>query len=230
MTDAGSDSQWLPVYQAKSVRDRGQTFFVDQRGLRLPAVTTILNATRPPEDWERLKQWRDRVGHQEANQISSRASRRGTQTHKYLRRFLAGEAIAEFPDTVQPYWHSLEPVLEQVDAVRLVEGFVFHDTLGYGGKVDCIASYQGVPCLLDWKTADRPKGSVERLYDGPLQLAAYCGAVNQCYQEQGVKLAQAALIVAIAHQPAEVFWFDPDTLIGYWQQWQQRVEQFYHSR
>jgi genome maintenance exonuclease 1 len=117
--------------------------------------------------------------------------------------------------------------LAAIQDVRLVEGTVFHYDLGYAGKVDCVASYQGVPCVFDWKTSDRPKGSIERLYDGPLQLAAYCGAINHSYVEHQIKLKHALLSIAIPGEPAETFWFEPDLLRYYWTQWQERVSQFY---
>ncbi|MDX2215109.1 MAG: PD-(D/E)XK nuclease family protein [Oculatellaceae cyanobacterium bins.114] len=221
--------QLLPSYSAKSVRQGGQSYFVDARGVRLPSVSTILNATKPLEAREALARWRDRLGTEVAGQVTSRASRRGTQTHKYIKHYLLGEA-SPCPDTVKPYWESVEPVLANIGEVRLVENAVFHYDLGYAGKVDCVASYRGVPCICDWKTADAPKGSVERLYDGPLQLAAYCGAVNHSYAEQGIKLRHALLIVAIPDQTAEVFWFEPEDLIQQWHQWQARVAEFERFR
>jgi genome maintenance exonuclease 1 len=221
-----SSAELLPHYQAKTLRQGGQKFLIDAQGVRLPSVTTILNATKPAADRLALQQWRDRVGHSEASRIATTASRRGSQTHKYLKEHLLGKQ-APCPEGVQPYWDSLTPVLTNVAEVRLVEGFVFHYDLRYAGRVDCIASYHGIPCICDWKTADRPKGSLDRLHDAPLQLAAYCGAVNHTYAEQGIKLNHAAVIVAIAHQPAEVFWLDTDVLRNYWQQWQTRVDQFY---
>lgn len=215
----------LPTYPARSLRLKGQSYFEDAQGRQLPSVTTILNATKPAEDWEALKQWRDRVGAEEANRIARTASRRGSQTHKHIRSYLLGQAIA-CPDPVRPYWDSVAPVLSDIDRVHLVESVVVHDALSYGGRVDCVATYRGMPCVVDWKTADRPKGSVERLYDAPLQLAAYSGAVNQCYASEGMRVRHALLVVAIADQPAELFWFDAETLVQYWQQWQTRVEQF----
>lgn len=221
--------QLLPSYQAKSVRANGRSYFVDSQGFQLPSVTTILNATKPKADRDALMRWRERVGDTEAKRISGTASRRGTLTHKHLKGYLLGDRLP-CPEAAQPYWESLEPVLPHVHQVRLVEGFVFHYDLGYAGKVDCIASYDGVPCVFDWKTADRPKGSIDRLRDAPLQLAAYCGAINYCYAEHQIKLQHAALIVAVPQQPAEVFWFETDMMMEYWQQWQQRLAQFYRLR
>jgi hypothetical protein len=131
---------------------------------------------------------------------------------------------------VKPYWESLEPVLADIDGVHIVEEKVFHYDLAYAGQVDCVVNYRGQPCVVDWKTADAPKQSVERLYDGPLQLAAYCGAVNHAFPHLGLELKQAMLVVAVPGQPAEVFWFEPDVLSNYWAQWKRRVDQYYRYR
>ncbi len=221
--------QLLPTHPSQSTKQVGGKYFVDTQGIRLPSVTTILNATRPQAARDALARWRSRVGSAEAARISGAASRRGTQTHRHLKHYLLGD-IKPCPESVQPYWKSLTYILADVQDVRLVEGTVFHYDLGYAGKVDCVASYQGVPCVFDWKTSDRPKGSLERLYDGPLQLAAYCGAINHYYGEHQLKLTHALLSVAIPGEPAEIFWFEPDLLKQYWAQWQERVQQFYERQ
>ena len=221
--------QLLPCPQAKSVRENGNQYYLDAKGDRLPSVTTILNATKPQEDRDRLASWRQRVGATEANRISGTASRRGTQTHKQIQHYLLGKGTP-CPDASSPYWESIEPVLQDIDAVRLIESPVFHYDLSYAGRVDCVASYKGVPCVCEWKTADKPKGSVERLYEYPLQLSAYLGAANQYYQDYGVKLDHALLVVAIPGMPAEVFWFEPVAMTDYWQQWEQRVAEYWRRR
>ncbi|MCA1990936.1 MAG: PD-(D/E)XK nuclease family protein [Coleofasciculus sp. S288] len=216
----------LPRNSAKQVREHGSQYYIDANGKRLLSVTTILNATKSQEDRERLFNWRQRVGVAEANQIAGAASRRGTGTHKQIQRYLEGKE-SPCPDAIQPYWQSIEPVLQEVDDVRLVEGTVFNYDLGYGGIVDCVASFRGIPCICEWKTADKPKGSVERLYDYPLQLAAYCSAVNHHYQEYGVRLEHSLLAVAVPDMAAEVFWFEPEAMQIYQQQWEKRVAAFW---
>ncbi len=221
--------QLLPSYRAKTMRENGKQYYVDAQGDRFPSVTTILNTTKPQAAREALFNWRQRVGTEEANSITTNASRRGTSIHKHIQRYLLGED-AVCTQTILPYWDSIEPVLQDIDEVKLVEGYVFHNNLRYGGRVDCVASYQGIPCICDWKTADKPKKSLERLYDAPLQLAAYCGAANQCYQEHGININHALLVVAIPELPAEIFWFRPEDIINYWQQWQERVTAFWKYR
>ncbi len=217
-----SEQHWLPRYSAKLVRQGGKQLVLNQQGDRLPSVTTILNATRPPEQRQALANWRLRVGAAEADRIATTASRRGTGTHRQIQRFLEGEPVT-CSSSVQPYWDSFLPVLQTLQTVRLVEGYVFHDDLHYAGQVDCIATYQGIPCVCEWKTADRPKESVDRLYDYPLQLAAYCGAVNATYREHNIHITHALLVIGIPQAPAEVFWFPPAELATYWNQWQQRI-------
>jgi hypothetical protein len=102
--------------------------------------------------------------------------------------------------------------------------------LGYSGKVDCVASYQGVPCICEWKTADKPKGSIERLYEYPLQLSAYLGAVNEFYREFGIEVKNCLLVVAIPDMPAEIFWFEPEIMNEYWQIWTNRVQEYWNWR
>jgi hypothetical protein len=208
----------------------GRGYFMDEKGVRLPSVTTILNATKPQEARDSLDRWRQRVGVSEAMRISGAASRRGTLTHKQIKSYLLERVEPPCPEDAQPYWNSVKPVLGKIDQVRLVESTVFHYDLGYAGKVDCVASYDGIPCICDWKTADRPKGSIERLYDNPLQLAAYCGAVNHGLSSDDAPLNHALLVVALPEQPAEIFWFQPEAMRDYWQQWQERVALFYHRR
>lgn len=219
----------LPRHTAKSVRDNGKQYFVDDTGKRLPSVTTILNATKPQEQRDRLNKWKERVGTEEATRITSNASHRGTYTHKLIERYLLGEKPLPTAAS-RPYWESIQPVLQNIDHVRLIEGSVFHYNLSYSGKVDCVASFQGVPCICEWKTADKPKGSVERLYEHPLQLAAYLGAVNEYYRDYDIKLNAAVLVVAIPETEAEIFWFDSETIQHYWQQWEKRVSQYWEQQ
>lgn len=213
----------LPRLQVRSLRQNGRQYYVDAEGIRLPSVSTILNATKPKEAKEKLLDWRSRLGIEEANRVSSTASRRGTKTHKHIQNFLQGE-VPILSDSSLLYWESIKPVLENIDTVRLIESPIVHYDLGYGGIVDCVANYKGIPCVCEWKTADKPKGSLERLFDFPLQLMAYLGAVNYSYHHYGVDINNALLVVAIPNLPAEIFWFEKADIDYYWQQWKERVK------
>ena len=222
-------TQQLPRLNAKSLRNNGKQYYMDTTGKNFPSVTTILSTTKPQAERDRLNNWKSRVGMEEATRISTTASRRGTQTHKHIERYLLGENHI-CPEASLPYWESVKPVLEEINQVRLVEGSVFHYQMSYSGKVDCVASYQGVPCVCEWKTADKPKGSIERLYEYPLQLTAYLGAVNEYYQDYDIQINHALLVVAIPETEAEVFWFEPTAVEDYWHEWEKRVAEYWQSR
>ena len=54
-------------------------------GETLPSVTTILSATK---DMTELNKWRDRIGHEKAQQITTEAANRGTRMHAYLEQYI----------------------------------------------------------------------------------------------------------------------------------------------
>ncbi|MEH1787380.1 MAG: hypothetical protein V7L23_17815 [Nostoc sp.] len=80
----------------------------------------------------------------------------------------------------------------------------------YAGKVDLVARYQGVPHLIEWTTAEEPKLRIDKLYDKPLQLAAYGGAINRYYSDHlfNCKINHALIVVALPGEEAEIFEFD----------------------
>ncbi|MGC1393730.1 MAG: exonuclease, partial [Coleofasciculaceae cyanobacterium] len=127
----------LPRANAKQIREYGKQYYLDANGNKLPSVSTILNATKPQKDRERLFNWRQRVGTVEASKISGTASRRGTGTHKQIQRYLEGKN-AICPDHIMPYWQSIEPILQEISNVKLVEATVFNYDLKYAGIVDCV--------------------------------------------------------------------------------------------
>ncbi|MEC4986250.1 MAG: PD-(D/E)XK nuclease family protein [Oscillatoria sp. PMC 1068.18] len=124
------------------------------------------------------------------------------------------------------YWNSVVPVLNEIHQVKLVEAFVCHQKLHYAGVVDCVASYQGIPCVCDWKTADKPKNSISRLYDAPVQIAAYLDAVNCFYQDYDLEVNHGLVVVALPEMPAEVFWFLPEAMQEYTLTWRKRLKLF----
>ena len=219
------NTKTLPHYYAKSAWENGIGYLIDSRGIRLPGITSILKATKSPQEKAQLSNWCQRVGASEANQISQTSRDRGNLIHNLTKSYFLGESFS-CPDSIKPYWENLLPNLQDIHDVRLIEGNVFHYYEGYAGRVDCVASYRGIPCVIEFKSADR----IKRLYDEPLQLAAYCGALNRQYGvKYGVRLKHALLIVTTPDEVSLTL-FDHDEVMDYWHQWQQRVAQFWSQQ
>ena len=187
-------------------------------GVAYPSVSTILAATKPKTDRLALQRWRQRLGYQQAQQITTQATRRGTSIHTAINYFLAGKNL---PNDVAAnlYWHSIKPVLESVSEVHLLESAVYHRSQGYAGRFDCLGEWEGELCVFDWKTAAKPK-KLEWITDYCLQITAYTAAINNLYH---VQIDRALIAIALQEQPAQLFLLDADDLSHYWQQFLLRL-------
>ena len=73
----------------------GKRFYATPDGNKLPSVTTILDKTKSEEKKQILEQWRRRVGHDKAQQITTEAANRGTRMHTYLEDYVKNGEIKE---------------------------------------------------------------------------------------------------------------------------------------
>lgn len=184
-----------------------------------PSISTILAATKPEQERQALQRWRNRVGAQQAQKISTAACRRGTSVHKAIQYFLTQQPL---PDDVNfnNYWHSIKPVLEGVATVYLVESTVYNQKHGYAGQFDCLGEWQGELCLFDWKTASKPK-KLEWITDYCLQVTAYTAAINHLYN---VKIEQGIIAIALEDRLAQIFHLNTAELQDYWEQFLIRLQ------
>ncbi|MBD0269853.1 MAG: PD-(D/E)XK nuclease family protein, partial [Cyanobacteria bacterium Co-bin8] len=180
-------------YRARRVRVNQRSYY-EIEGHRFPGVTTILSATKPRADREALQRWQQSVGVDVAKQITGRAASAGTRLHRQIAAYLRGEAIEIVPE-LAGYWTSVEPLLQEVEEVLLVEGAVWHD-LGFVGFPDALVVYRGELCLCDWKTARKPK-QLDWITDYCFQVAAYRAAVNAVYGDLGLQVSRAMVAIAL---------------------------------
>ena len=137
--------------------DGEQRFYQTPDGNKYPSVTTVLSEM---SDKTAIIKWRKRVGEEEANRVSGRATRRGTAVHTLLEKFVLNEEI-DFTDTMplnKTMYNQIAKHLEQhVDDIRSSEGQLFSHKLKIAGSVDLVASYKGKPAIIDFKTSTKPK-------------------------------------------------------------------------
>ncbi|MDF0553957.1 exonuclease [Kamptonema sp. UHCC 0994] len=205
----------------------GRFYYQGKNGIVLPAVTTILKDTQRIESVAAISNWRKKVGNAEANRIALTSRRRGELLHQWVKEYLQGLSPTA-SSLIQPYFYSIQPVLEKLTDVQLVETIVPNYVEGYAGKVDLVARYEGVPHIIEWTTAEEPKLQVQKLYDKPLQLVAYGGAINRCYRDSlfGAKIVNGLIVVALPGEDAEIFEFNRENLLYYWPEWLERLTSF----
>ena len=187
-------------------------------GIVYPSVTAILSATKPAKDRQALQNWRRRVGYWQAQQITTKAAKRGTSVHSAIKYYLRQQPVPEDIDD-NSFWHSIQPVLARVDRVHLVESAIYHSEAGYAGCYDCLGEWQGELCVFDWKTASKPKKQ-EWITDYCLQVAAYISAINHFYR---VNIQKGMVAIALDSQPAQLFVLEGKDLANYQQQFLDRL-------
>lgn len=212
----------------------GKRHYALPDGSKVPSVTTILERTKPEEKRRALQEWRDRVGHERAQQITTEAANRGTRMHTYLERYVKSDDIGDLPTNpfAQPSWFMAAQVilegLQHADEYWGSEVPLYYSGL-YAGTTDLVGVWKGAPAIMDFKQTNKPKKR-EWIEDYFLQLAAYAEAHNDTYGTEintGVILMCAKPATEHEDPVYQEFVLEPKDY-GYWRdQWMRRVELYY---
>lgn len=190
-----------------------------------PSITTMLGYTLPPEDEGWLAAWRARVGHEEADRISLAATTRGTNVHLMLERACNGDdpKLAEFPEAHQAIFKSMKFLTKKITKVYGQEVVLYSHAFELAGRCDCVGEWEGVPSIIDFKTASRPK-SLKDIQDYWLQTTFYALAHNEMFSTD---IKQLVIFIGVADSLPQVFKAPlTDVLI---EKLALRTEQFYEA-
>jgi hypothetical protein len=193
-------------------------------GESLPSVTTILSATK---DMTHLNEWKNRIGHAKAQQITTEAAGVGTAMHGNLERFIAGMQRQPGNNPVHIQANKMADViieqgLSKVNEVWAMEQSLYYPGL-YSGTTDLVGVYDGEPAVCDYKQTNKPK-KAEWVEDYYLQLVAYILAHNEVY---GTDIKRGIVFMcsrAFEYQQFEVTAADFNK---YEDMWLSKVEEYY---
>ena len=103
--------------------------------------------------------WRKRVGIEEANRISKRATKRGTDFHEAAQCYLMNLNMEwdQFQPITKIMFHHARPYLDRINNIHAIERTLYSEYLGLAGRVDCIGEYEGELAVIDFKTSDKIK-------------------------------------------------------------------------
>ncbi len=123
-------------------------------GSKFPSVTTVLGILSE----DAIRAWRLRVGEEEANKVGHRASNRGSAVHSIIEGYLKNEDTKDYLPHVKQSLQNLRPILDRsIGRIFGLEVALFSRHLGLAGRCDCIAEWNGVPSIIDFKTSRRIK-------------------------------------------------------------------------
>ena len=179
----------------------GKRLYSTPDGNFYPSITTVIGNNAKKQAG--LAKWRARVGKEKAAAISSRSASRGTSYHSIVEDYLNNRLhIDEYKKTPLPvvmFEHS-KKVLDRISNIYLQEAALYSDNLEVAGRVDCIADFDGVLSIIDFKTSAEPKKEYY-LYDYFVQETAYACCLQELY---GITVKQLVTIVACENGETQV--------------------------
>lgn len=161
----------------------------------LPSITTVLSILTE----EAIQAWRNRVGEEEANRVSGRAASRGTKVHSIIEDYLYGKDTTEYLPHIRQSLANVKPILDsRIGRIFGIEVPLYSKHLGVAGRCDCIAEFDGVTTILDWKTSRYPKQK-EKISNYFCQMAAYAIMFEE---RTGMPVTNLAVVMDVdGHEP-----------------------------
>ena len=144
------------------------------------------------------------MGDDVANYVMRVAAKRGRGVHSMLRQQLTGSPIhgmvAEYGLLESALYRLMQPAVQRIDDIRGIEIPVYSSKLCVAGMADVIADFDGIPSVVDWKTATRLYDEINKSYI--LQATFYAVAWEEL---TGEKLDQIVIVVASEQGLVQVF-------------------------
>jgi genome maintenance exonuclease 1 len=181
--------------------ESGLRFYKKPDGRSYPSVTTVVGDAGK----KTIMEWRKRVGEEEANRISAKATRRGTKVHTLCEYYIKNELHKLEERTNEPDVHtfcSIKPIIDKyIDDVVCQETFLYSDYLEVAGTVDCVANFNGVRSIIDFKTSRKAKRK-DWIKNYFMQTSAYA----VMYEERtGVPISRLVVLIAVDDDHPQIF-------------------------
>jgi len=174
-------------------------------GKRYPSVTTVTGLHSAAG----IAQWRRRVGEEEANRVSAKASARGTRIHSLCEDYLRGNPCEPNIGDAEMFG-SMREWLDDINNIHALEDPLYSDYLQVAGTVDCIADFQGKLSIIDFKTSSKPKDR-DDIYNYFMQTAAYAVAFEE---RTGIPVGRLVIIMGVDNDFPRLFVEKRDNWIG----------------
>jgi genome maintenance exonuclease 1 len=208
----------IELTEMKTENRNGRREYKTPEGINLPSITTVLSILSR----ESIAKWRKKVGNEEANRISHRASTRGTAVHEVVEKYINNEESFKngyTPDIISSFL-DLQPILDsRIGRVFAQEAPLYSNHLGVAGRVDCVAEFDGKLSIIDFKTSLKPK-RLEWVKNYFMQESAYA---IMWEERTGRPITQLVTIISVDNHEPQVFiehrdnWVRPlrDTIAQY---------------
>lgn len=153
-------------------------YYKTPKGDKYPSITTVLSSQAKPG----LEAWKQAMGQTKANKETKRCSLRGTAVHEIIEQYLKNNSSHRdgHSDVNLKIFNKLKTRLKKINNIHAQECNLYSDMLKVAGCVDCVAEYDGVLSIIDFKTSNGSK-SEELVEDYFLQCTAYAIMYSEMY-------------------------------------------------
>ena len=185
----------LPLLKAKNVN--GKRFYeIAETKEVYPSITSVLSIRQK----EGLVEWRKKVGDDVANHIMITAANRGKAVHSMVEDYLNNLDInlnEKYEKQFLPkmMFNVLQPELKKINSICLQEAQMYSEKYTVAGRCDCIAEYDGVLSVIDFKTSkgEKKEDWIENYF---IQGSAYA----EMYEEHFNKPIEQVVILIVTEE------------------------------
>ncbi len=224
MTFTFVDADFKPI-EVDPVNENGVRYYpIPGADKYYPSVTSITSFKNAAF----FKNWRKKIGEDEANRITARATQRGSAFHSITEDYINGVLdldtyLENNPLSVRMF-QSAKSTLNRIDKIHCLETFLFSHYLGLAGRVDCIAEFDGELAVIDFKTSTKEKQEnyIEHYF---VQETAYAAMF---LERTGIEVKKIVTLIAVEDGSVQVF--EKYNLDDYLQLLKSYIEEFVRSK
>lgn len=180
-----------------------------------PSVTTVTGFAKS----EFFAEWRKNPDNE---RLSRHASARGNELHAMIEQYLKNEVDYKKQKNLLTVYlfQQMQEELHKINNIHMQESAMWSDTLRLAGRVDCVAEYEGVLSIIDFKGSSKEKRE-EWITNYFEQTTCYA----LMYQElTGTPINQVVVMIASEEGTVQVFKKHPkhylkslhNTISNYW--------------
>ena len=186
----------LPELKRENI-DGVRYYNINNNNKKLVSITSVISHYSK----EKFAKWRARVGEEEANRITKRATSRGTDAHILIENHLLNKELPSVQPISDMLFKIAKPSLNRINNIHALEGSLYSEYLGIAGTVDCIAEFDGELAIIDFKTSKEPKPR-EWIEGYFVQCCAYACMLHEI---TGISVKKFVIIMTCENGECEIY-------------------------
>jgi CRISPR/Cas system-associated exonuclease Cas4 (RecB family) len=186
----------LPELKRESI-DGVRYYTINGENKKLVSITSVISHYK--KDF--FDKWRKRVGVEEANRITKRATSRGTDTHTLIENYLLNQELPEVQPISDMLFKIAKPTIDRINNIHCLESSLYSEVLGVAGSVDTIAEFDGELAVIDYKTSAKPKP--EEWIEGYFVQTMFYGMA--LYEMTGLEIKKLVIIMTCENGECVVY-------------------------